>query len=238
MKKYQKFMYAPLSALLIMVIALLLFGCAHGSSKVNRIQTIGIREGDKIVVLFFKTNPYLHFSPGGEQEICKCISKAFKKLKTKVEIVPSDVFRQIAFSDVHEENSQSTETAIDRMLRNRNNLEQIKGLGVRYIVLFSGRTEKYMDPFKSGWYSEWQNVGYLGKRVHKTYIEGKIYDIERKFPSGNINVNSQDTSYFGWANLVLFYYWPAQSEEPKVCKEFGEAVAKFIIGEEIEEKIW
>ena len=59
---------------------------------VERQKPTEIQKGDKLVV-----SVYPHF--GKEQMISRCISKALKKLNKDFEVIPSDEFRRIAFSD-------------------------------------------------------------------------------------------------------------------------------------------
>ena len=172
-----------------------------------------------------------------EKKIGKCISKAIKKLDKKVEIFPSKTFRQITFEGIQKESIKTTNEAIESILASSNMVENIEGLGVRYLILFQSTTEKSYQPDDSGFWGGGGGggvvFGYHASIFNLTILYGEVYDISRRCKSGSIEARASGEEGTG-AVIIVPYYWPI-FDESMACEEFGNGVAEFIIGEEVEE---
>jgi len=200
----------------------------------------GIQQGDKIAVLLdSKTNarstPY-------EKKICKCISYGFEKLKKEVEVVHTEEFRGDSLLDNKLAKSLSNQAAVYRILDDPLALKQIERLGIHYIVLVNVPvTDKQVHSTSD---LEWASGGYPGpvpvpiytySRTTRVSIEitGYIFDFKERRKSGEVIASSEGESYLG-VMAPIPIGWPSGVSQSQACKEFGKAVAEFIIGEEVE----
>jgi len=232
MKTHQKFKSVKPNTIFICYIILFFLGCTKAHYSVNRQIPIEILEDDKIAVLD-DTVPYSRSSLT-ESKICNCISKAIKKLDKKIEIVPSESFRQAAFADIQKEPITKTSEAIKSMLSDSTMVKNIEGLGVRYVILYKLTTKKHYEKDSSGLWAAGGHsgvaFGYHASIGNVTNIYGEVYDFKRRCGSGRIDAIAEGQEGAGTV-LIVPYYWPA-FDESLACKEFGKGVAEFLIGQD------
>jgi hypothetical protein len=211
------------------LLAVLVLGCSHAQkpvSKVDKLNTTGIQQGDAIVVLSeTRANGKYH-----EEKIGECISSAFKKQNSKIEILPSDEFRRTFFSDLNLPGGYSTKEAFDSMFANKQTLQRIKPYNIHYIVLTSLET--------LGFNKHIVDLGiYLESRVGQiTSVNGWVFDMTQQRESGKIATRVEAE----WTNRGLGpipIYLGRGGTESKACQAFGEEVAKFFMEKETNESL-
>jgi len=206
------------------LLAVLVLGCSHAQkpvSKVDKLNTTGIQQGDAIVVLSkFKTDGEYH-----EEKISKCISRAFKKQNSKIVIFPSDESRRTFFLDLNLPDDYSTKEAADRIFTNNETLQRMESHHIRYIVLTSLET--------LGFNTNVVDLGiYLESRVGQiTEVNGWVFDVTQHCESGKIGTTVEaEWTHRGLGPIPL--YVGRGGTESKACKAFGEEVVKFLVEKE------
>ena len=229
------FKYSSLSILFVGIITTLFLGCTHSDHYISKQMPAGILENDKIAVLL-DTKPYSQSSEL-EEKIGKCISQAIKKLDKKVEIIPSKTFRQIAFEGIQKESIKTTTEAINSRIANSDMLKNIESLGVHYLILFQYWNSKFKEESDSGWWADGAGggvaFGYHASIHNRTFIDGDVYDINRRCKSGSITSSASGKEGAGVV-VIIPYYWPV-FDETRACEEFGDGVAEFLIEEDLNE---
>ncbi len=259
MKTSQDFRCDSISIAMVMTIVWLLIGCGTTQSNVDRNIPTGIQDGEAIVVFldsesfdrdtiyneakelhgekYWKTETTDYSwgsqSPKKEKWLSNCISKGFKTLNKKIEVFPSAKFRLI-FNDLNLPEDWSTSKAIVELLNNPKLLEKEHFSGIHYIISAKYFKSEYHSTLSSGGYEAgWYVQGSVTATIN---IEVDVFDIKGKCLAGHITTITEATGKTGAAGyLIVFipYGYPAMPES-NACEEFGEAVAGFIIGDEIE----
>ncbi len=252
----------PMHTLLILAFLFIMggfTGCGTTHCNVDRKIPTGIRDGEAIVVLldfeyFDRDTSYFEAkefwgktlyktettdyswgsqSPKKEKWLSNCISKGFKTLNKKIEVFPSAKFRHI-FNDLNLPEDWSTRKAIVELLNNPKLLEKEHFSGIHYILSAKYEKSEYAStPSTGGGQGVWYSHSSVTEKIK---IEVDVFDIKGKCSAGHITTITEATGQggvAGWLIVPIPYGYPAMPES-NACKEFGKAVAGFIIGDEVD----
>jgi hypothetical protein len=222
-----------LACLLGMVAVIL--SCATTHVTVSQISTERIQPAESITLLLNYRSGSLQDAEALEKSLGNCVANALKKQCPHVTFIQPSEFRKKVFPD---KDITSTPSRIWPMLlisRSPDFQDAVKPLNLRYVVSVREhtRSDRKIDGVGGVGYGF---AGYIGGICddRTTELMARVIDIQRGTYSGRVQATAKASGFYGIFVFVPIII-PAFTESD-ACKSFGDAVAKFILGEEIGEQ--
>jgi hypothetical protein len=211
--------------------AFLWAGCTTAQVQAVRHTATGIEPQEALVILF-SPQFSLDARPIEEKEIVTCISDEVRKGQPGLRIVSPDEFRRTAFPNLAPEAAPNSPEYLDLLLNHASFRERISSLGIRYLISVRGGTEQKGEVSGGGIGGGGAAVLVIGGSWdRKTELVASVIDLKQETASGEIKASASGRPWF-FAVLPspLVLGMPAFTEA-KACGELGQALAKFLAGE-------
>lgn len=163
-----------------------------------------------------------------ESETVGCVSQSIKASHPNVRVITADEFRRTVFSYRIPE-AEAERTRYLNLLMNQPALrERMIALGIRYIVIPFGKTD--MQKAHGGGIGTYN--GYIAFVVwdRKTNLTASILDVMESRAIGDMHSSASGKPWLFSSQIIFTIGAPAFTES-EACKGLGEAVAKFLAGE-------
>ena len=223
----------PVCVIEFLISAVLLVGCTTASVRENREAPTGIGASD---ALTFVLSPRfsIYARPVEEGAIVGCISNVVHKANPLLRIIPPDEFRRAVFPDLAPEAAPNNPEYLRLLLDQPTFKERVTSLGVRYLISIVGGTEQSGHTGVGG-IGGGPGPGILiigGGWDRKSSLIASVLDLQQERIAGQVEASASGHPWFLIMVPGPIIGVPAFTES-KVCEDLGEAVAKFIAGEDV-----
>jgi hypothetical protein len=216
----------------LLFLSTLMSACTTGAVTQSREAPTGVGTGEAIGFIFshqFSLDTRLV----EEGEIIGCISDAARKADPSLRIVLPDEFRHTVFPDLAPEAVPDKPEYFALLLDHSAFMERLAALGIRYLISVSGVTLQTGGPGAGAIGGPGAGVLVIaGSWDRTTSLTASVLDFQQKHVAGKLEASAAGHP---WVLIVfpspLMIGAPAFTES-KACQELGEAVAKFIAGDE------
>ena len=213
-------------------LASLYAACTTGVVREVRESPTGLGTSEAIAFVFERQFS-LEARQLEENDIIECISDAVHEARPTLRIVLPDEFRHRVFPDLASQAAPSTPEYFAMLVDHPTFKERVASLGVRYLIFVAGGTTQTGGPGMGA-------IGGPGAAVlviagswdRRSSLTASVLDLQQGRMAGKLEASA---SGHPWLLIVfpspLMIGAPAFTES-KACEGLGEAVAKFIVGEE------
>jgi hypothetical protein len=222
-----------LACLLGMVAAIL--SCATTHVTVSQESTERIQPAESITLLLNYRSGSLQDAEALEKSLGNCVANALKKKCPHVTFIQPSEFRKKVFPEMNITSAPSSGESMLLLSQSPKFQEAVKPLNLRYVVSITEytRSDTKTDVVAAGGYGGGFIIGGVSDDK-TTELMARVIDIQRSSYSGCVQATAKASGFYGIFILVPIII-PAFTESD-ACKSFGDAVAKFILGEEIGEQ--
>ena len=222
--------------IVIFSVTLLLAGCTTVQVKQTRYagEPVGaprIEPNQAVAILTFAA-----IESSLETEAVGCVSQSINTAHPNVRVMTADEFRRTVFSYRIPDDEAERTKYLNLMMAQPAIRERMISLGIRYLIILHGKTDmKASNPMGFGGASG----GYGGYVLfatwdRKTNLAASFLDVTESRLVGDLHSSASGKPWLFSAQIIFTIGAPAFTEQG-ACRGLGEAVAKFLAGENPEE---
>ncbi|MGR9099644.1 MAG: hypothetical protein ACU826_03680 [Gammaproteobacteria bacterium] len=218
--------YLTLCFTLIFIIV----GCATSKVWVKRGASTRIGSNEAVTIILF--DDFLQdwrddFRGGGEEEVAECIGRAMKSTNKKLRIISPGEFRS-SFYPWFEHSTEPKSLEELKLLLNKSIVrDRITSLGLRYLIVLSGKSSESQKHGHLGFYPYFGFQGHEWWEKH-SLLSATIWDLKDASSVGEIGGSALGTA--SNTGAMLFPIYKSSLTEFTLCKNIGEKLGKFLSG--------
>jgi hypothetical protein len=217
----------------VLLLPIVISACTTGVVTKSR-EASNVLGASEAIAFIFERQFSLEAQRVEENEIVGCISEAVRRVHPTVVIVLPDEFRRSVFPDLAPEAAPTNAEYLSLLLDHPTFQERVAALRIHYLISVSGGTAQTGGPGAGA-------IGGPGAAVlviagswdRTTSLTASVLDLQQKRIAGKL-----EASVTGHPWLLIIFPSPLMLGAPaftesKACEDLGDAVAKFIAGEEM-----
>lgn len=208
-------------------------GCTAAHVRDVRKMPTGIEREEGVTILLLRD--FSLEARVADEKIVGCVSEAIRRAHPTIRIIPPEEFRRTAFPDLDPDAAPKGPDYLALLLGHPVFRERIARLGIRYLILVGGRTEQ-----EHRWGDIECGRGYgggacLGVVVwdRRSRLAASVLDLQRARAAGEVHAAVSGRPWF--AVVGIFPLGLPAFTESRACGDLGEAVARFLAGENLPE---
>lgn len=209
-------------------------GCTKAELSQIRQAPTGIAPHEGVAVVLDRFSN--EFSVDKEDEISGCISEAIHQYHPNLLIVPPAEFRRTAFPDLAPEATPRSPEYLALLLNHPEFRGRIASLGIRYLISVGGGTHQQERDSYGGCGGGYGGVGCFGVWTwdRESRLAASVLDLKETRAAGEVHVSTSGRPWFAYVGSIPPFGIPLGLPAPtetRACSELGEAVAKFLAGD-------
>jgi hypothetical protein len=219
----------------LLTTALFWVGCTTAIVREVRDTPTGLNLHEGVAFVFSREFS-LDSQPIKESKIVDCIGQAVRKAHPALRIVPPDEFRHTVFPDLAPEAAPNNPEHFALLLSHPTFKKRTASLGIRYLISLSGRTDSQQKGGVGcgGGMGGAACIGLLWWE-QRSLLNATVFDLQHAQSAGNLHASADGRPWFFFVFPSPLMIGVPAFTESKACGDLGEAVAKFIAGEDTPE---
>lgn len=229
----------------IMASMALVFMCSCAAKTYtheDRQYCTGISADEGVVILLdsFSSHDKSIESEGEEKSLGNCIRDGMRKADSKIETISAKDFRRTVFPNKEFLDSPRSSKHLLSFLRNPDAQSRVRGLGVRYLIILSARTQESEKVWTESGGGGGSGGGgtFARESTRSSDITADVLDVTYLRESGSVTASSSGKCGWGVACCWMCGFPPCAAAVPycyfartetEACSALGEAVMRFLI---------